>query len=237
MKLHIPDLPKYLRTYITPNIRCSITLDSFLLDEVCTVLVKDVMAPFYKNRNKIYFEKCCWSFSKLKKKDKESEHTDRVLLNDHFKFKDRDNLEMKVREFLITQGQGTMYLQDNKMVVPFINRPHHFLKSETTALEQLLEKRAIEFKRSLSTLKIKLQEESRKREQLQEVVDELLGKRMRDQESISKLTNELECQREKLSLLEYKVEWLLPSDSKSSSLSDAGTVNSEYLNRKWGNTY
>lgn len=149
---------------------------------------------------------------------------------------------MKVREFLVTQGQGTVYLQDNKMMIPFINRPHHLLKLDTNAFEQLLEKKATGFTKSLSALKIKLHEETRKREQLQEQmddlkgkVDDLLGKRTRDQETISNLITALEIQKEKFLVLETRLEWFLPRTPKSNDTSPilSNSDASAYLHRQW----
>lgn len=205
--------------------------------QLCSDLKKTVFTSFYKSRNKTYFDKCCWSFCKPKQKASHEDHDQRVLLNDYFKAADLPDLETKIKNFLVDQGQDTPYLQDGRMVVPFINRQHPH-RPDANIFQDVLRGKTHEFQAHIKSLTSDLRAETRKRQTLQTQVDELLGKVRSGQEQIHNLKNDAATKGERLSLLETKVERLLRSmdqtEFEADLSSERPSITSDDLHHAWG---
>ena len=106
------------------------------------------------------------------------------------------------------QGRGTPYLQDGKMLIPFINRQHP-QHTDSNIFQDILRGKTHEFHAQIKSIFSDLKAEIRKRKALENQLDEVLAKRGSDQQQIRSLKDDSIAKEERISLLETKVERLL----------------------------
>lgn len=115
-----------LRSYSLIHHRPKVIVDSEDMDLLCQAIHQLVIASFLKNRNKVYLEICCWTFSKsLKTADKKIPHDHRFCINNHFppKMVEADILPA-IKNLLLAQSQSAGRLAEGVLEVPFVNLPH-----------------------------------------------------------------------------------------------------------------
>ena len=115
-----------LRDHTYTDNRQTIITDSPDFDLLCQAIKKQVIDPFLNNRNKIYLEKCCWSFSKSRDSHtKKIPHQSRLCLNSHFPPKITDEAIIPaIKCLLLSVGAEIGKLKEGVLEVPFVNLPH-----------------------------------------------------------------------------------------------------------------
>ena len=212
-------------------------VDSPDMLQLCSDLKKAVFTSFYKSRNKTYFDQCCWSFCKPGQKNSHEDHDCRLLLNNYFKAADLPYLETKIKIFLLEQGRDTPYLQDGKMVIPFINRQHP-QRTDSNIFQHILRGKTQEFQAQIKSISSDLRAEIRKRQALENQLDEVLAKRGFYQQQIHSLKDDSIAKEERISLLETKFERLLQridqAEFEADHSSEKRSITSDDLHYAWG---
>jgi len=226
-------LSAHLRMLTPLKSRLRINIKGSSFSNLCQVLQIEIFNPFFTNRNKIYFEECCWSFSKISRKKPDIGHSKRICLNDAFPLKSQPNLLQNISEFLINTGKSIGLLRDDEIPIPYINKLHD-PSQKSVEEDVLLGKREIEDRKAFDKFSENLENEIKKRKSLEMTVF-MMKKYMKQlHKRNSRLEKEVSAIKPRLNFLEQKLDDLIHC-REISQCSDKTDWSAEF-HEDWGAT-